>query len=270
MAISTSEVATKAKTFKSLHVPGTPLVLANVYDATSARIVASLPGCKALATASFALAKSIDKTDQTLTLDENISLSKPIAAVAHEFGLPLTVDIQDGYAKPGDFQTLREVVKRVVVEVGAAGVNLEDSWHESTNGDMIDEEESVERIKAVLKAANDLGVPNFVVNARSDSFLMGGTLEESIRRGKRYLEAGATTVFIIWARAEPIVEKDAQRAIDQLGGRVNLSRRLGKPGPTTADLARMGVARISVGPQLYFAAAQALRDAAVDVFGTSK
>ncbi|KAK3302759.1 phosphoenolpyruvate phosphomutase-domain-containing protein [Chaetomium strumarium] len=257
-------LAARAKAFKALHVPGTPLVLANVHDATSARIVASLPQCRALASASYALAKTIGIEDEQLTLDQNLRLLAPIAAVAHEFGLPFTVDIQDGY---GD--RLAETVRRVIVELGAVGVNLEDSHHE--DGRMVGEEEAVERVKRALEVAREVGVPDFVVNARSDSFLVGGELDESIRRGKRYLEAGATTVFVFWPLDKDVREEDLKRVVDALEGRVNLNPRkasqVQSKALTSADLARLGAARVSVGPLLYRVAAQALTAAANEVFG---
>lgn len=263
----TAATASKATLFKSLHhTPTKPLLLANAYDATSARIIASLPGCRALATASYALALSIGKTDETLTLEDNISLCRPIAAVAHEFNLPLTVDIQDGYAGPGDHAELRSVIEKVILELGAVGVNLEDSWHESTSGDMVPEDEAIERIKTVIRTARELGVVDFVVNARSDTFLMGGSLDESIRCGKRYLdEGGAETVFIFWPRNKEMEKADVQKVIDELGGRVNVSCRLGGQ-LTTRELGEMGAARVSVGPQVFLAAAEAIKKAAGAVF----
>jgi 2-methylisocitrate lyase-like PEP mutase family enzyme len=254
----------RAKAFKALHIPGTPLLLANVHDATSARIVASLPQCRALASASYALAKTIGVEDEQLTLDQNLRLLAPISAVAHEFGLPLTVDIQDGY---GD--RLEEAIRRVIVELGAVGVNLEDSHHE--DGSMMGEEEAVERVKRAVQVAREVGVPDFVVNARSDTFLMGGDLDESIRRGKRYLEAGATTVYVFWPLDKDAVEEDVKRVVDALGGRVNLNPRkesqVQSKTLTSADLARLGAARVSVGPMLYRVAVQALTAAANEVFG---
>jgi 2-methylisocitrate lyase-like PEP mutase family enzyme len=279
MPIPITTTAAKAKKLKAMHIPGTPLLLANIYDATSARTVASLSGCKALATASYALAQSINKKDETLTLDDNLSLARPIAAVAAELDLPLTVDIQDGYAGAGDMRRLREVVELVITELGAAGVNLEDSWHDSTAGEMMPNAEALLRIKTVLQTAAELGVPDFVVNARSDSYMMGLSLDESIRRGKEYLQAGATTVFVFWPSGAEMKREDVQRVIDEFGGMVNISPRLGT-GLTTKDLARMGVARVSVGPQLYLAASETkekglahdamlgvLREKANEVFG---
>ncbi|KAK0667810.1 phosphoenolpyruvate phosphomutase-domain-containing protein [Cercophora samala] len=265
--IPTALTATKATLFKSLHHnPAKPLLLANAYDATSARIIASLSGCKALATASYALALSIGKADETLTWEDNLSLCRPIAAVAREFNLPLTVDIQDGYAGSGDFAKLRSVIEKVILELGAVGVNLEDSWHESTTGEMIPEDEAIERIRTVIGTAREIGVEDFVVNARSDTFLNGGRLEESIRRGRRYLdEGGAETVFIFWPRNQEMDKADVQKVIDELGGRVNVSCRLGGT-LTTAELGKMGAARVSVGPQVFLAAAEAIKKAAGAVF----
>jgi 2-methylisocitrate lyase-like PEP mutase family enzyme len=205
------------------------------------------------------MAASQGVTDEQLTLDQNLAAVAPIAAVAREHALPLTVDIQDGY---GD--RLEEVVRRVITELGAVGVNLEDSWHET--GEMMDEDVAVERVRRVLAVARGLGVEDFVVNARSDAFLMGGEMEESIKRGRRYLDAGATTVFVFWPRTAEMVEADVKKVIDGLGGKVNIGLRLGK-GLTSADVARLGAARVSVGPQLYLAAVEAIKGAAKQVFG---
>jgi 2-methylisocitrate lyase-like PEP mutase family enzyme len=260
---SITALAAQAKAFKALHAPGTPLLLANVYDALSARTVAALPQCRALASASYALAKSIGTEDEQLTLEQNLALLAPIAAVAREFGLPLTADVQDGY---GD--RLEEVVRRVITEVGAVGVNLEDSWH--GDGRMMGEEEAVERIDRVLRVAKALGVEDFVVNARSDAFLMGGALDESIRRGKRYLEAGATTVYVFWPSGRDMVEEDVKRVVDAFDGRANIQPRKASQVQSktlsSADVARLGAARVSVGPQLYRAAVEALTAKANEVF----
>lgn len=261
---SITALAAQATTFKSLHTPGKPILLANAFDATSARIIGSLPGCRALASASYALAKSIGTTDEQLTLEQNFTLLAPIAAVSHELGLPLTVDIQDGY---GD--QLENVIRRVITELGAVGVNLEDSHHE--DGRIMEEGEAVGRVARAVGVARELGVPDFVINARSDTFLMGGDLEESIRRGRKYLEAGATTVYVFWPPSKEMVEADVKRVVDGLNGRANIQPRkvsqVQTKALTSADVARLGAARVSVGPQLFHAAAAAITAAANEVFG---
>jgi len=258
MAIPVQETAARAAAFKALHIPGQPLLLANVYDSLSARTVAALPGCKALATASFALAKSIGKKDESLTLEDQLTLVAPIAAVAAASKLPLTMDVQDGYAGAGDYEKLTQVIQRFVTEFGAVGINLEDSWHDQEGGEetVMTEDEAVKRVETVVKAVKELGVEDFVVNARADTFLKGGSLEESIRRAKRYLEAGATTAFIFWPRGEEVKTEDLQRVVDELHGMVNIGLRLGG-SIKTSDLAKMGAARVSIGPQLYLAVAGA-------------
>lgn len=261
-APSLAAVAALATSFKALHVPGKPLLLANVHDATSARIVASLPGCRALATASWAVAQCAGTTDEKLTLDQNLAALAPVAAVARELGLPLTVDIQDGY---GD--RLEEAVGRAIAELGAVGVNLEDSDHET--GAVMGDAVAVDRVRRALAAARKAGVADFVVNARADSFLAGGEIDESIRRGRMYLDAGATTVYVFWPRTREMLEADIKRVIDGLDGMANIQPRLNK-GMTGADIARLGAARVSVGPQLYHATVDALKKTASLVLGAAE
>ncbi|KAH8897974.1 Phosphoenolpyruvate/pyruvate domain-containing protein [Thozetella sp. PMI_491] len=252
----------QAKAFKGLHVPGTPLLLANVHDAVSAGIVSSLPGCKALATASYSIALVNGTEDAKLDLETHLGTLRGIAAVAKKSGKPLTVDLQDGY---GD--RLEEAIK-AVIDLGVVGVNLEDCDRDTDA--IFDESVAVDRIKRALKVAAEAGLPDFVINARADSYLKGGTLDESIRRGKLYLEAGATAVYIL-SVAKPLTRDDIQRLSQELDGRVNIALRLPAPGATpaftTADLASLGISRISIGPQLFMAMSEALKAASQFVFG---
>ncbi|KAK5659506.1 hypothetical protein OQA88_707 [Cercophora sp. LCS_1] len=256
--------ASLAKSFKALHIPGKPLILANVYDALSAQVVASLPQTIALASASYSISLAGGTTDTDLDLDTHLRLLKPIADIARQTNKPLTVDLQFGHGA-----RLAEAV-RAVIALGAVGANLEDSENET----MSSPEAAIERIKTALRVAKEEGVPDFVVNARSDSYFKGGTLEESIEKGKRYLEAGATTVYILWPPGKLQTEEEMVRVVKELDGRVNVSVKVadpnGEPIPgalTTSDFARLGVARISVGPQLYFAAVKALREMAGVIYG---
>lgn len=263
MSYDPTATGARAAHFKSLHIPGTPLLLANVYDAISARAVGSLPQCRALASASWALAKSIGIDDEQLTREQNLALLQPIAAVARQLGLPLTVDIQDGYG-----EGLEEVVRFVITQLGAVGVNLEDSHHE--DGGMMGEEEAVERVRRAMRVAEEVGVRDFVVNARADTFLMGGSLDESIRRGKKFLEAGATAVYVFWPMDKDMVEADVRKVIDAFDGRANIQPRtvggVQSKTLTSADVAKWGAARVSVGPQLYRTAVEAIVAKANEVF----
>jgi 2-methylisocitrate lyase-like PEP mutase family enzyme len=261
--MSTHASNAEAQSFKTLHVPGKPLLLANVHDAASARVVASTPGCNALATASFSVALVNGTDDANLDLDTYLRAIRDISAVSRSTGKPLTVDLQDGYG-----ERLEEAV-RSVIALGVVGINLEDS--EQTTSGMMDETQAVQRIKRALAAAAEAGVPDFVVNARADTFFRGGSLEESIRRGKLYLEAGATSVYILGGGPDGLSREEVSNMVEGLQGRVNVGLKLPKSGSqvstlSSKDFAELGVSRISVGPQLYLAAVETMKNAAATVF----
>jgi len=253
-----------AKAFKALHIPGNPLLLANVHNERVARIVAAMPTCKAIATASFSIALANGTEDSKLSLETQLSSVEAIAAVAHEYNKPLTVDLQDGY---GD--RLEEAVTGMI-ERGVVGINLEDS--DQATGKVMAEDTAVERVKRALAAASTAGVPDFVVNARPDTFLRDGDFDEAIRRGKAYLAAGATTVYILGHSARAVTREEIGKIVENLDGRVNIALRLPRPGqpePTLKrqDLVDAGVARVSIGPQLFFAPVDKVEFAAGLVMG---
>lgn len=175
-----------------------------------------------------------------MTMETNLSAVRGIVKVAQKYGKPLSVDFQDGYG---------EMLEEGVVELiglGVSGVNLEDCDKDTMR--LFAPEVAVQRIRKVLEVAEREGVPDFVVNARSDAFLRGGELSEAISRGKLYLEAGATTVFVLgWTRE--LSKADMVELVKEFDGRLALSLKLAS-GPTVKELAEIGVARISVGPQL--------------------
>ncbi|PLN85698.1 phosphoenolpyruvate phosphomutase-domain-containing protein [Aspergillus taichungensis] len=246
-----SDLNLAAKAFKDLHRPSQPVVLANVYDGISAKTVAGLPTSKALATASWAIAESAGMPDEELTLEENIRATKIIATVIKGSGKPLTVDLQDGY---GD--RLKDAIKQVI-GAGAIGANLED--YDNANKRLYSAADAASRVKHALAIAAALGVPDFVVNARCDALLYGGTFEDVISRGQAYLAAGATSVFVLGPlhQAHPgELEKDQiTKLVQAFDGRVNLV-----PGEkSTKELAALGVSRISVGPDLQMCAMKALK-----------
>lgn len=242
----------------SMHIPGSPLLLTNVYDALTAGTIASLPGIKALATASAAIAFAAGLSDDDLTLEVNLGAVRNIAPVAKNFGLPLSVDLQDGYG-----ERLEEGVK-VLLELGVVGVNLEDC---DSTGKMMNVEVAVERIKRVKAEAEKFGVPDFVVNARTDILLRGGATNEAIERGMRYLDAGATTVFV-WGgpKRGGISREEVVELSDAFEGRLNVSMRVeGEGNLGVRELREIGVARISVGPGLQRVAMRALEEKAREI-----
>jgi 2-methylisocitrate lyase-like PEP mutase family enzyme len=198
---------TLARTLQALHQPGNPLILSNVYDILSARAVASLPSSKALATASYAIAAACGTTDEDLDLDSNLAPTSGIVAVAKQFSKPLTVDIQDGY---GD--SLEKAIA-ALIEFGVVGVNLEDC---DKNGTLYSPDAAVDRIQTALAIAETKLVPDFVVNARCDVLVHGGKLEEVFDRGKRYLAAGATTVFVWGGSTRGVSRQEVQKLVKDL------------------------------------------------------
>jgi 2-methylisocitrate lyase-like PEP mutase family enzyme len=233
-----------AQRFASLHTPSSPLVLTNVWDAITASSIASLPSTRALATASYAIAAAAGIADPDLDLETNLRAVRAIAAVAKKHNLPLTADMQDG------FGSQLENGVRQVIEAGAVGMNLEDFSRESDG--LYSIAEASDRIQRVMRVASELGVPDFVVNARTDTLFSGGSLDDAIARGKAYLAAGARCVFIWggpkrngWAREEVV------RAMGELEGRLNVILARGRTdGLSVKELGEIGVSRISVGPYL--------------------
>ncbi|KAF2688168.1 PEP phosphonomutase-like protein [Lentithecium fluviatile CBS 122367] len=233
-----------AQTLKALHKPGDPIVLTNVWDAISARAVTSLPQTKALATASYAVAAAAGLDDQDLTLDANLRAVEAVAKVAKASDKPLTVDLQDGF---GDEL---EGAVRSVVKLGAVGINLEDFGREV--GGLYPVDVAQGRIRRALAVAAEEGVPDFVINARTDALLVGQSIDDAIARGNAYLEAGATNVFIWGGRERGGTRtEEVVKACEALGGKLNVSLVRVKPGGLTlGELREIGVARVSVGPQL--------------------
>jgi 2-methylisocitrate lyase-like PEP mutase family enzyme len=243
---------TVAQAFRRLHVPGQPVVLANVWDAVSARAVASLPSSKALATASYAVAASAGFEDDDMDMETNLRAAAAVAKVAKEFKKPVSVDFQDGYGSK-----LEEGIRRLI-ELDIVGINLEDADKEA--GKMYSEQEAANRVSRAVAAAKKNGVEDFVVNARCDVLLHGGTIEEAVSRGQAYLKAGAANVFV-WGGSKRggISAAEVAQLIDAFVGKLNVSVKLAPGGLTPKELAGMGVARLSVGPTFQFAAAETIK-----------
>jgi 2-methylisocitrate lyase-like PEP mutase family enzyme len=243
-----------AQHFRALHIPGKPVILANVYDAATANVILSNPHAKAVATASYAIAATYGVNDDDMTLEQNLAGISKVAAVVVPSGLPLTVDLQDGYDDVA--RTVREAIR-----LGAVGCNLEDVHGKAAQLRSVDE--AVSRIRLALQAAAGAGVPQFAVNARTDVLGYGGQVEDAIERGTAYLAAGATTVFV-WGgpKGRGVSSEEVKALAEALGGKVNVKLNI-RPGfATVKELRSLGVARISVGPELFHTAMTAYKDEA--------
>ncbi len=224
-----SDVATRAEALRALHRPGDPVVLVNVWDAASARTVAAVPGCRAVATASWSIAAAHGVADGE-QLGRSAMLAE-VARIVEAVDLPVTADLEGGYGETPE--EVAETVARAIA-VGAVGANLEDRMRP------LDQHAAV--VAAVRARADREGVP-FVVNARTDEFLHGGRrVEEAVRRGRAYREAGADCIFVPGVVDPGLVARLAA----ELDAPLNVLA--GATAPPLGELAAAGVARVSFGP----------------------
>ena len=220
------DIAADAERLRKLHVPGDPLILANVWDPTSALVVESA-GMRAIATASNALAPVNGYEDHShIPSDVAFSALRRIADVVK---LPVTADLEDGYGLSPE-----EFVDRLA-DAGACAANIEDTDHRV--GGLVDADRHAARIAAIKSAARARGF-DAVINARVDVHFHKGAVEDGLKRARKYFDAGADCVYPIF-----LSDASAIRAYVALGP-TNI---LYGPGTLTLrELAGLGVARISV------------------------
>src|SRR5436305_6556967 len=170
----------KAQAFRRFHLEPPLLVLPNAWDVASAKRLAALDGCRALAASSGGVARSVGwEVGEQAPADEMLLANERIAAAVD---LPVTGDLERGYGDPVG-------TARRAWAAGLVGINFEDS---SDRGP-VPLDEQVATIRAIREA-----VPELVVNARVDVFLGGaGDVDEAVERGNAYLEAGADCVYPI-------------------------------------------------------------------------
>ena len=240
----TTDLAGRCDLLRSLHRPGDPLLLPNAWDVATARAVVAA-GFPVVATTSGGVAKALGFEDH-----ERAPAGEMLAAAARIAGgveVPVTVDAEAGYGmQPAELVA-------ALRSVGAAGCNLEDTDH--ATGRLRDPGRHAAWLGAVREAASADGYP-LVINARVDVFLGpltagagAGTQDElvpeALRRANAYLEAGADCVFpiVLW-EAEAL-----RRFTSEVDGPVAVVRL--PQAPPLAELATLGVARVSWGPFLY-------------------
>ncbi len=222
--------------FRDLHTGGRLLVLPNAWDAASARIFEQA-GFQALATTSAGVAFSLGYPD-----GERVSRAEMLEAVgriARAVAIPVTADLEAGY---GPTTNDAAETARGAIAAGAVGMNLEDS---TADDQLVDVAAQVERIQAIKAVAEAEGIP-FVLNARTDVFLLqigdpAGRFEETVGRANAYRDTGADCLFVPGvADAETI-----GRLARAIRGPLNVLAVRGTP--PTAELERLGVARVSLG-----------------------
>jgi 2-methylisocitrate lyase-like PEP mutase family enzyme len=231
----------KATAFRRMHLEPPILVLPNAWDVASAKAFAAVEGCRALATTSAAVARSLGYEDgERAPAAEMVEAARRIAAAVE---LPVTADLERGYGDPVGTAC-------AAWEAGLVGINFEDS----TRAGLVPVDEQVDAIRAIRAAT-----PELVLNARVDVFLrIGGDVDEAVERASAYLAAGADCAYPILC--PPVSIPELARRID---GPMNVLAGDGVPSP--ADLQDLGVARLTWGGGLaaiaYEAAVRAASDA---------
>ncbi|MEV7607066.1 isocitrate lyase/phosphoenolpyruvate mutase family protein [Paenarthrobacter sp. NPDC089322] len=245
----------KAELFHKLHEAGPePLVLVNVWDAASARVVQEA-GATAIATSSSAVSWSLGFRD-----GDHVPWGLAMAALGRVVGatkLPVTADIETGYGRTDD--ELRATV-HAVLDAGAVGINIEDSAF----APLTDIDEQSRRIALIRATADDRGIPLFI-NARTDTYLSGefpeSAYEETLRRADSYLTAGANGIFV-----PGVVDLHVLHELSSsIPAPVNALAGLGAPSPL--ELHDAGVRRVSVGGNTAKAAYAKVARVAKEILG---
>ncbi|QNI32788.1 isocitrate lyase/phosphoenolpyruvate mutase family protein [Alloacidobacterium dinghuense] len=248
--------AEKAATFKSLHYRNEPLVVANPWDAGTARILAAL-GFEAFSTTSGGLAITLGRRDGTgsVSRDEALANAKAIVDATH---LPVAADLENGYGHTPE--AAAETI-RLAVSVGLVGGSIEDSSGDSARP-IYDFDHAVERVAAAAEAARALPFP-FMFVARAENYLHGrADLDDTIRRLQAFEKAGAEVLYAPGLTRE----EDIRAVCAAVNKPVNVLAALkDAPHLSVAELASLGVRRISLGSALSRAALTAFVHAAREI-----
>ena len=236
-------VADRRVRFRALHERDLLFVMPNPWDAGSARLLASC-GFEALATTSEGSAWSLGKLDQTVSRDELVA---HVASLAHATSLPLNVDSERCF--PNDPGGVAETVA-LLADAGAAGFSVED-WNPVTGG-MDDISIAAKRVAIAAEAAHGLSEP-MVLTGRAENHVHGfDDFDDTITRLIAYRDAGADVAYAPGLRDLGRIAT----VVEAVGIPVNA---LALPkGPTVAELASVGVRRVSTGSWLAAAAYGAL------------
>ena len=241
----------KHNTFRALHVPGQPFILANVWDVGSARMLAAL-GAKALATSSAAMAFVEGSADMgTISRDDALAHAETIVGAT---SLPVQGDFEAGFGD--DPETMAETV-RLAAEVGLSGICIEDMAYPANTA--YDRDLAIERMRAAASAARALTRDFFFV-ARADGIMNGVyDIEEAIARVQGFEAAGVDGIYV------PLPE--SMNDLARICAATTLPVNALAAGPYTkvslAEYAAAGVARVSLGSALARATHRILHDASI-------
>lgn len=241
----------RARSFVALHEREGAFLIPNPWDAGSARMLEAL-GFEALATTSSGFARTLGRSDGMVTLDEKLA---HVRLLSGSVNIPLSADLEDGFAR--DPKGVAETITRVA-EAGAVGASIEDHTRDPEDP-IFDFQLSVERVHAAVEAARAFDFP-FTLTARSENLLWDRMdLDDTIRRLQAFESVGADVLYAPGLTTLP----DVRRVTNSVKRPVNVLGPLVK-GATTAEIARAGAKRISLGGALQLASVSGALIAAME------
>jgi len=243
----------KARAFRALHEGTEIFVIANVWDAGSARMMAAL-GFPALATSSAAAAGVLGRRDGRIACGEALAHARGICAAV---ALPVSADLENGFGPAPE--TVAQTIA-LAGEAGLVGASIEDATGDA-DAPIFDAALSAERVAAAAEAARKLPFP-FMLTGRCENFLRGRfDIDDTIRRLKAYEAAGADVLM-----APGLPDLDAVRTVcGAIAKPFNFMAGIKGKSFTVAELSAAGVKRISLAASLYRAAMTAAFKAATEV-----
>lgn len=244
------EQRSKAEAFRAFHVPGSPLVLFNIWDAGAAIAVAN-GGAKAIATSSWSVAHANGYEDGE-QIPRDVAVQN-LERIVRATDLPVSVDLESGY---GDDPEVVAANISLAIRAGAVGCNLEDSYPK--NGQLRDSADQVLRLRYARRAA-DAANMRFFINARCDVFFQRPSdqhdealLDQAIARGHAFASGGADGFFVPGLVNQALI----RRLVTAVPLPLNIMVEDATPAPRV--LADCGVARVSHGPRPYLLTMKAL------------
>ena len=240
----------RAETLASLHAGPDVFVIANAWDAGTAKILAAL-GFPALATTSAGIAHSLGHADGGISRAESLANARALVGAT---SLPVAGELENGF---GD--TPEEIAEtiRLAADAGLVGGSIEDA----VGGGIVPVETALDRLTAAIEAARALPFP-FAVTARAENFLYGRPdLKDTIARLQAFEAAGADVLF-----APGLTSEEQIRAItSEVGKPVNVLAGGARLAATVEQLGEWGVRRISLGSNLARAAMSTAINAAKEI-----
>jgi 2-methylisocitrate lyase-like PEP mutase family enzyme len=227
----------KSRRLRELILAPEILVMPGAYDVLSALLFQQL-GFQAIQCTSGGIAAALGYPDgEVMSRDLFIQLTASFAAAV---SVPVNADGEKGY---GDEEGVKETV-RSLVAAGVAGMNLEDSVAKGGSG-LVELSQQLRKIKSVMDTKQELG-SEFFLNARVDAFHVmlndsKKALDEAIRRGNAYAEAGGDCIFYLSLHSAEVIGEVAKEV------KAPISILAGPQSPSVSELQDLGVARVSYG-----------------------